>query len=100
MKKLMIVQPTNGRFASEVQAERKAAAQDAAGRLGEPLAVLNRAGEPGDYYEIEMEYLAEHLRKMAQADVVYFVRGWTGTHLCRVLHTVAAAYDLLMLYGN
>lgn len=99
MRKLMIVQPISGRLYQTVEAERAAAAQDAADVLGEALELLDRCGAPGEYFERELEYLAENLRQMAQADVVYFVHGWESTHLCRVLHDVAASYDLLRLYG-
>ena len=99
MRKLMIVQPISGRLYQTVEAERAAAAQDAADVLGEALDLLDRCGAPGEYFERELEYLTENLRQMAQADVVYFVHGWESTHLCRVLHDVAASYDLLRLYG-
>lgn len=99
MRKLMIVQPINGRLYQTMETERAAAAQDAADVLGEALDLLDRCGAPGEYFERELEYLAENLRQMAQADVVYFVHGWESTHLCRVLHDVAASYDLLRLYG-
>lgn len=99
MKKLMIVQPISGRLYQTVEAERAAAAQNAADVLGEALELLDRCGTPCEYFERELEYLAENLERMAQADVVYFVHGWENAHLCRVLHDVAASYDLLRLYG-
>ena len=99
MKKLMIVQPISGRLYQTMETERAAAAQDAADALGEALELLDRCGASGEYFERELEYLAENLKRMAQADVVYFVHGWESTHLCRVLHDVAASYDLLRLYG-
>lgn len=99
MKKLMIVQPTSGRMASRIERDRMIAAHAAADALGEPLEILEAPGEPGAVYENELAYLAECLRSMQQADVVFFARGWTDMHLCRVLYGIAQAYDVLSLYG-
>ena len=98
MRKLMVVQPINGRPVSEIKAARLEALQTAAAQYHEPFTLLESAGEPGEYYESELLYLAECVKQMAQADVVCFTGDWVKTHLCCVLHDVAVAYELPRLY--
>lgn len=43
-------------------------------------------------------YLGESIKKMADADVVFFAKGWQMYRGCRVEHEVALAYGKEIIY--
>jgi hypothetical protein len=46
----------------------------------------------------DMEFLAELVRQMSQADGVYFCKGWDTHYRCKLLHTIATEYKLDIFY--
>lgn len=43
-------------------------------------------------------YLGESLKKLAEADVTIFAKGWQKSRGCRIEHEAAVAYGIEVLY--
>ena len=43
-------------------------------------------------------YLGESLKKLAEADVAIFAKGWQNNRGCRIEHEAAVAYGIEVLY--
>ena len=96
MKKLFISQPMRGNTDEEILAVREKAIASAERELGEKVEVINsffrEAYEEGKNYPLY--WLGKSISLMAQADVVYFAKGWEEARGCCIENTCAVAYGI------
>lgn len=96
MKKLFISQPMRDKTDEEILAVREKAIASAERYLGEKVEVIDSFFR-GMYHEEKNQplyLLGKSLEKMAQADVVYFAKGWEDARGCQVENVCAIAYGI------
>ena len=96
MKKLFISQQMRGRTNDEILTERRQAVQDVQRMIGEEVEPMNTFFT--NYDGKPLEFLGKAISMMAQADMVYFCKGWEQARGCRIEHDAAVAYGLDILY--
>lgn len=94
MKKVFISQPMNG-LSDRAIRERRAPIIQAYKKHGYEVidSVLNMG--PGS----AIEYLAESIKLMNDADEVFMMKGWEKARGCKIEHEVAVSYGKEVLYG-
>lgn len=99
MKRLFISQPMVDRTDEEIFAERETAIVKAKNVLGEDVEVIDSYCREN---RTPLGYLAFSIKKLAEADVVYFGKGWQDYRGCRIEHICAVDYgiDVIMSEFN
>ena len=99
-KKLFISQPMRGRTDKEILAQREDAITKARELFNEEVVILDSYFR--DYTpstdNIALEYLGESLKLLAQADVVYFAKGWSSARGCIIEHHCAVEYGIKIIF--
>ena len=97
MKKLFISQPMVDRTDDEIFKERETAIAEARKILGEDIEVI-------DSYCREkctpLGYLAYSIKKLSEADVAYFGKGWQDYGGCRIEHICAVDYGIKVIMSE
>lgn len=93
MKKLFISQPMIGKTDEQILTERENAVEAAKKILGDEVEVLDTFFGTSDMSHA-LEYLGESIKRMAQADAVYFAPGWGMARGCRIEHDCAVEYGV------
>ncbi|MCD7810269.1 MAG: DUF4406 domain-containing protein [Ruminococcus sp.] len=99
MKKIFISQPMAGKTSEEILKARTKAAYMASKKLNDNVAVIDsyfKEYNSMDGY-ISLKYLSKSLELMAEADVVYFVKGWENSRGCKIEHQCAVSYGIDMI---
>ena len=97
MIRVFISQPMKGKTEEEILAAREKAIEDVKKTMdGESVEVIDSYFE--DYNPdngcVPLKYLAKALELLADADVVYFAKGWKDARGCRIEHEAAIAYGI------
>lgn len=106
MKKIFISQPMNGLSEEDILKTRQAALAEARKILNEDVTEVDsyfkEAHAPQNVPEglLGLYCLGKSLEKMAEADMVYFSRGWEKTRGCKIEQAAAIAYGIPRLYGD
>lgn len=108
MKKIFISQPMNGLSEEEILKTRQAALAEARKILNEDVTEVDsyfkeaKESVPQDVFAglSGLYYLGKSLEKMAEADMVYFCRGWEKARGCKIEQAAAIAYGVPRLYGD
>lgn len=97
--KVFISQPMNGKTKEEIDAARIKAIQSIAAKYpGEKIEEIKSflTTIPGDVNP-GLWCLGKSLELMAEADVVYFAKGWETARGCKIENEVALAYDMTVI---
>ena len=98
MEKIMISQPMKGKTNEQTKEERKVLVQEFEDRGYEVLdTVFDKA--PKDTDEA-IWYLSKSIEYLAQADVVFFMKGWEYARGCKIEHQIAVEYGKEVVYEN
>ena len=103
MIKIFISQPMNGKTDEEIRLEREIAIKDAKkqvseiypedwdvdGNQSEIMDTVIKDYSPDTH---PLVYLGESIKMLAEADVVYFARGWFNARGCCIEHDCAKKY--------
>lgn len=100
MKKLFISQPMNGKTADEILAERELAIQKAVELSGQEVEVIDTYYTDFKEGAKPLEFLGRSIMDMANADMVFFAKGWANARGCRIEHACATEYGLTILKGE
>ena len=97
MIRVFISQPMKGKTEEEILAAREKAIEDVKKTMDdEPVEVIDSYFE--DYNPdngcVPLKYLARSLELLADADVVYFAKGWKNARGCRIEHEAAVEYGI------
>lgn len=98
---VFISQPMNGKTNSEIKRAR-IAAMDHVEMLfpGEDVKFIDSFFEDAPHDAKPLWFLGASLQKMADADAVYFCRGWNNARGCKVEWEAAKAYGLKIIGWN
>lgn len=96
--KLFISQPMNGRTDDEILMERRRIERDVENDFGTYVDVIDSFIQDAPVDAKPLWYLGESLKKLAEADVAIFAKGWQKSRGCRIEHDAAVAYGIEVLY--
>ena len=94
MKKLFISQPMRGKTDEEILDERKKAIETAEKQTGESVEVIDSFFREAPVDAKPLWFLGKSLELLADADIVYFAKGWNEARGCKVEHTCAKEYGI------
>ena len=90
MKRLFISQPMRGKTDAEIEAERTKIIEEAKRRFGD-VDVIDSFFKGQDTSNPVL-CLSKALEKLAEADIVWFAKGWEMFNGCTIEHEVAKRY--------
>ena len=91
MKKLFISQPMKDKTNDEIERARERAIREATEYIGEPVEIID------SFFKDALWFLAESIRLMADADLVYFAKGWKDARGCMIERECAVQYGVPIL---
>lgn len=94
MKKLFISQPMNGRSDRAIREERQPIIDKYAQQGWEVIDSIINVGPAN-----AIEYLADGIKLMNDADAVFMMKGWERSRGCRIEHEIAVSYGKEIVYG-
>lgn len=100
MKKLLISLPMAGKSEEEIRNKMAEYKENAEYLMGEELELIDnflKVDAPEDIKDIGVWCLGRSIMMMADADVVYFGRGWRSARGCIVEYEVAYRYKILRI---
>lgn len=101
-KKLFISQPMGGLTKEEIMEQRNIAIIEAKNVVGDDVEVMETYFE--DYNPSggcrPLKHLAKSLELLADADVVYFAKGWEERRGCVIEHECCVQYGHAMIKDN
>ena len=98
MKKIMISQPMKRKTNEQIKEERKALVSELENEGYEVLdSVFDEAPKNVDE---AIWFLSKSIEYLAQADVVFFMKGWEYARGCKIEHEVAIEYGKKVIYEN
>lgn len=100
MKKLFISLPMAGKSEEEIRNKMAEYKENAEYLMGEELELIDSFMEvdaPEDIKDAGVWYLGKSIMMMAEADVVYFGRGWRSARGCIVEYETAYRYKILRI---
>lgn len=98
MKKIMISQPMRGKTNELIKEERKVLVQELENNGYEVLdTIFDEA--PKDTDEA-IWFLSKSIEYLAQADIIFFMKGWEKARGCKIEHQIAVEYDKEIIYEN
>lgn len=98
MKKIMISQPMRGKTNEQIKKERERLVKEIENNGDIVLdTVFDTAPKNVDE---PIYYLSKSIEYLAQADVVFFMKGWEKTRGCKIEHEVAVEYGKEVIYEN
>lgn len=104
MYKVIISVPMRGKSEEEIRQAVDQAKKDAISQTANHFYVSRSEVEVIDtVFDIDppthpLFYLGEAIKKMADADAVYFGKGWKNARGCRIEHECAVMYDKYVMY--
>ncbi|WP_418987786.1 hypothetical protein [Agathobaculum sp.] len=84
MKKLFISQPMKDKTNDEIERARERAIREATEYIGEPVEIIDSFFKDAPHDAKPLWFLAESIRLMADADLVYFAKGWKDARGCMI----------------
>lgn len=98
MKKIMISQPMRGKTNELIKEERKVLVQEFEDNGYEVLdTVFDEAPKNVDE---AIWFLSKSIEYLAQADIIFFMKGWEKARGCKIEHQIAVEYDKEIIYEN
>lgn len=97
MKKLFISQPMKDKTNDEIERERERAIREATEYIGEPVEIIDSFFKNAPHDAKPLWFLAESIRLMADADLVYFAKGWKDARGCMIERECAVQYGVPIL---
>jgi hypothetical protein len=98
MKKIMISQPMRGKTNEQIKKEREQLVKKIVNN-GDIVLDTVLDIEPKDIVE-PIYCLSKSIEYLAQADAVFFMKGWEKARGCKIEHEVAVEYGKEVIYEN
>ena len=97
MKKLFISQPMKDKTNEEILAVRTQAIEIAKEAIGEEVEVIDSFFQNAPHEAKPLWFLGKSLELLSSADVAYFAEGWDCYRGCRIEHTCAVEYGIMVI---
>ena len=100
MKKLFISQPMRGKTEEEILGEREKVIKAVEKYYGNEIEIIDSFFDDYDPKNgcIPLKYLAKSLELLADADIVFFCRGWDTARGCKIEHQCSVEYGIDRIY--
>ena len=98
MKKIMISQPMKGKTNEEIRKEREHLVKEIESNGDIVLDTI--FDEAPKNVDEAIWLLSKSIEYLAQADVVFFMKGWQYARGCKIEHEVAVEYGKEVMYEN
>lgn len=98
MKKIMISQPMKGKTNEEIRKEREHLVTNIESNGDIVLDTI--FDEAPKNVDEAIWFLSKSIEYLAQADVIFFMKGWEKARGCKIEHQVAVEYDKEIIYEN
>jgi|GEM_PF-526674 len=95
--KLFISQPMKDKTNDEIERARERAIREATEYIGEPVEIIDSFFKDAPHDAKPLWFLAESIRLMADADLVYFAKGWKDARGCMIERECAVQYGVPIL---
>lgn len=96
--KIMLSQPMKGKTNEEIRKERKHLVKEIESNGDIVLdTVFDEAPKNVDE---AIWFLSKSIEYLAQADIIFFMKGWEKARGCKIEHQVAVEYDKEIIYEN
>lgn len=96
--KLFISQPMNGLTDEDILKAREAAILAAEDKYSHVFDVIDSFFQDAPHDAKPLWYLGESLKKLSEADVAIFAKGWQKARGCVLEHEAAVAYGIEVMY--
>ena len=100
--KVFISQPMRDLTPDEIKANRAQAVKEIHDAIGD-FDLIDSYFEdrpPVDCNNTSLWFLGESLKKLAEADIAYFLDGWEMARGCKIEHDCAVAYGINVYHQN
>lgn len=98
MKKIMISQPMRGKTNEEIKKEREHLVENIESNGDIVLDTI--FDEAPKNVDEAIWFLSKSIEYLAQADVIFFMKGWEKARGCKIEHEVAVEYGKEVIYEN
>ena len=98
MKKIMISQPMRGKTNELIKEERKVLVQELENNGYEVLDTI--FDEAPKNVDEAIWFLSKSIEYLAQADIIFFMKGWDKARGCKIEHQIAVEYNKEIIYEN
>ena len=98
MKKIMISQPMRGKTNELIKEERKVLVQELENNGYEVLDTI--FDEAPKNVDEAIWFLSKSIEYLAQADIIFFMKGWEKARGCKIEHQIAVEYNKEIIYEN
>ena len=98
MKKIMISQPMKGKTNEEIRKEREHLVTNIESNGDIVLDTI--FDEAPKNVDEAIWFLSKSIEYLAQADIIFFMKGWEKARGCKIEHQVAVEYDKEIIYEN
>ena len=92
--KVFISQPMNGKSDEQILSVRQKAIESVKGNYNEDVEVIDSFFQNAPHDAKPLWFLGKSLELMADADVVFFAKGWEDARGCRIENECAIAYGI------
>ena len=97
--RVMISQPMNGKSNEEIRKERAEIVKKIERKGFEYIdTVFEDEGKMNKIIHGGVYYLGKSIEKMAEADIVYFMKGWENARGCKIEHLICSQYRIICEY--
>ena len=97
MKKLFISQPMNGLSNKAIETRRNEIIEAVKEDYGD-IEVIDSFFKDVPHDAKPLWFLGESLKKLSEADIVFFEDGWENARGCKIEHECASAYGLSIIH--
>ena len=97
MKKLFISQPMNGLSNEAIETRRNEIIEAVKEDYGD-IEVIDSFFKGAPHDAKPLWFLGESLKKLSEADIVFFEDGWENARGCKIEHECASAYGLSIIH--
>ena len=97
MKKLFISQPMNGLSDEAIETRRNEIIEAVKEDYGD-IEVIDSFFKGAPHDAKPLWFLGESLKKLSEADIVFFEDGWENARGCKIEHECASAYGLSIIH--
>lgn len=97
MKKLFISQPMNGLSNKAIETRRNEIIEAVKEDYGD-IEVIDSFFKDAPHDAKPLWFLGESLKKLSEADIVFFEDGWENARGCKIEHECASAYGLSIIH--
>ena len=98
MTKVFISQPMVDKTNEEIEKEREVAKERIKEIYGEDFEIIDSFFKDAPHDAKPLWFLGESLKKLSEADIVFFEDGWENARGCKIEHECASAYGLSIIH--